>query len=140
MKEKYYRVRARFGFDENDTVNFDDLFDGPGNIKVFMNGSGKQGGQNGNRNTRQLTGENYRRKHSPLPRYDSDSSDGIIYSRGMGNLSSKRQITRRRQTKGNHGNDDYDYDCEDNANEGNRGGNRNRSRSPLPIGHPILTV
>uniref|UniRef100_A0A7S3QJ97 Uncharacterized protein n=2 Tax=Chaetoceros debilis TaxID=122233 RepID=A0A7S3QJ97_9STRA len=131
MKEKYYRIKARFGFNENDTVNFDDLFDGPGNLKVFMDGHGKQGGGNNTRNTRQFTGDKYRRKNSPLPKYDSESSDGVVYSRGM---------TRRRQARINHGNGDYDYDYEDNANEGNRRGNRNRSPSPLPIGHPILTV
>jgi hypothetical protein len=44
----YKRVKRRFAFDEDETVDFSDLFDGPGAIRIRKNARGKTGKRRSN--------------------------------------------------------------------------------------------
>ncbi len=147
MNEKYKRVKQRFTFDESETVDFDDLFEGPGNVSLFMNAKNNVRGRNNRDRTRIGTDSTtcsndspraknrkiYARKNSPMPRIDGYSSDEYDESQAM-NGGTRKRMSRRRRNEYQEHELDYDYDYEVNGNDERQG------RGSLPIGHPLNVV
>ena len=110
LKQQYYRIRQKFEFNEEDTVDFSDLFDGPGNVNVdvatprtkkkglggFMNG---YGGRN-------------RIKQSPNTSFkETSSSDDEENAHAFNQQNTKRRRNRNLvRQKGSAATNDYDYE------------------------------
>ena len=62
----YRRICRRFGFDENETVDFRDIFDGPANIRYYARHNSKKRSSGNGNSQRNI---NYYHKHhsSPVP-------------------------------------------------------------------------
>jgi len=72
MYKNYLRVRQRFTFDESETVDFNDIFDGPANIRGVSRGeSNRRKGKVSSQQSRQLN--QYRKEVSPPSGGDNSS-------------------------------------------------------------------
>lgn len=124
MKHHYERIKSRFIFNEEDTVDFTDLFDGPGNVELGQR-QGHQSSHHSNANgSRKKRGvgmgglgilkqdHNRQPKYSPAPSINLDSSDSedddvMIYNHSS---STKRRNRNRFGNKKGGISNDYDYD------------------------------
>jgi hypothetical protein len=112
MKNHYTRIKEKFIFNEEDTVDFTDLFDGQGNFNFNESKSKRGRKKKGGAGILARKGQDHNRhaKYSPSPSINLDSSD----SEDKEDVSYYNQTTTRRRNmngKSFHGGkSDYDYE------------------------------
>ena len=96
--QNYRRVNARFDFDESETVDFRDLMEGPGGIRVMSNQDIWKRRRSPNSGPAKLTGDKYRKSKSMtvIPSQDEQDSDGEFEDVEMNPLVKQSDAVRRR--------------------------------------------
>lgn len=109
MKRHYLRVQQKFLFKEEDTVDFRDLFDGPGNVRI-PSVSQKTWKKEQSNSSRSGGGGSSSSKDRFSKQYSNTKNVVDIENNASFGNSARRRKTYKNDFDGND--DDYDYDAD----------------------------
>ena len=118
LRDQYHRVKKKFLFNEEDTVDFQDLFDGPGNINIPAgHGHGHQYERRRTKESRLVSARGFKKSPTPNPKaLSSDDEEMNIVNRSMCTRRTRKKNAARSNLVGktsDHEFHDYYYSSND---------------------------